>query len=62
MVIRTTILQGRTRGKVDEAHAIYELSGNTLKLCSFDPKGQRPTALQSRPQSGDLLITYQRVR
>ena len=42
MVIRTTILQGRTRGKVDEAHAIYELSGNTLKLCSFDPKGNGP--------------------
>ncbi len=62
MVIRTTILQGRTRGKTDEAHAIYELSGNTLKLCSFDSIGQRPTALQSRPGSGDLLITYQRVR
>jgi uncharacterized protein (TIGR03067 family) len=63
MVIRTTILQGRTRGKTDEAHAIYELSENTLKLCSFDPKsGQRLTALQSRPGSGDLLITYLRVR
>jgi uncharacterized protein (TIGR03067 family) len=53
-------------GQTVQMRGIYEWSGDTLKLCYFMPDsnaakaGQRPTVFQSRPGSGEVLITYRR--
>jgi uncharacterized protein (TIGR03067 family) len=71
--IKLTMLRGRVGGKSIagqsvEMRGIYDLSGNTLKLCYFPAEsnaarqGQRPKVFQSLPQSGEELITYERVR
>jgi uncharacterized protein (TIGR03067 family) len=71
--LKLEFLRGRVGGKSVagqsvEIRGIYDLSGNTLKLCYFVAgsdgarQGLRPKVFQSRPQSGEMLVTYQRLR
>jgi uncharacterized protein (TIGR03067 family) len=39
---------------------IYELDGDNLKLCFGRPGNDRPTAFESKPDSGVMLITLKR--
>jgi uncharacterized protein (TIGR03067 family) len=55
-------LGGTQAGKSAGAIGVYEVSGDTLKICFTDPGGQRPKTLQTQPGSGATLITYGRVR
>ena len=39
---------------------IYELDGDTLRLCISRPGDRRPTAFATRPERGWLLLVYRR--
>lgn len=48
--------------KTEELKAIYELAGDTLKIC-VDVGGKgRPTAFESKADSGHRLVTLKRVK
>jgi uncharacterized protein (TIGR03067 family) len=55
-------LGGSQAGKTGGAVGIYEMSGNTLKICFTSLGGQRPKTFQTQAGSGTTLITYSRVR
>ncbi len=55
-----TDTEGDDVGKV--VKAIYELSGDTLRVCYAIEGGERPTELVSREGSPWLLLTYQREK
>jgi uncharacterized protein (TIGR03067 family) len=43
--------------------AIYELDGDTLKVCySFGPGEQRPTEFAGKPDGKSLFLTYKRQK
>jgi uncharacterized protein (TIGR03067 family) len=42
--------------------AIYELEGDTLRVCVDLESKARPTAFQSKPGSGHRLVTLKRVK
>jgi len=53
-----TVTDGPTKGK--KAQAIYELEGDTLKVCiSFDDE-KRPTKFAAPSDSEWMLLTYKR--
>jgi uncharacterized protein (TIGR03067 family) len=55
-----TVSDGEGKGTVRPG--IYEMSGDTLKVC-FDPRGkQRPAAFESTAESGYTLAVLQRER
>lgn len=60
--IDMTSLNGKYKGSVNPA--IYQLDGDTLKICS--PNGpdtkQRPTELKSEKGSSIVLLTLKRVK
>jgi len=42
-------------------HAIYELDGDTLRVCHATQDGaERPTDFKTKPDSGQVMITYKR--
>ena len=41
---------------------IYELSGDTLKLCFSRPGAERPTEFTTKSGSGLILVVYQRKK
>ena len=49
--------------RLDSARqCIYEISGDTLKICSPSPEGEdRPTELTSTKENKQLLLTYKRA-
>jgi uncharacterized protein (TIGR03067 family) len=52
--------EGPTKGK--KMLAIYELDGDTLRVC-YDLTGkERPTEFKSTKESGHFLATYQRAK
>ena len=51
---------GPTKGKT--VPAIYEVKGETLRLCFAPPGKPRPKALESRKGSGHTLDTYKRAK
>ena len=42
--------------------AIYELVGDTLRICRAAPGKARPTEFASKPGSGLTLMSYQRAK
>jgi uncharacterized protein (TIGR03067 family) len=57
--IDVTYLEGPNKGKT--VHGIYEFDGNTLRLCrQIEPDKDRPTAFESKPGSGLVLVTWKR--
>ena len=40
---------------------IYELEGNTLRVCYPIKHGKRPTSFKTTPQSGLSVVVYERV-
>jgi uncharacterized protein (TIGR03067 family) len=41
--------------------AIYQITGDLLKICSCDAGGERPTAFETRDRPGCTLMTLRRV-
>ncbi|WP_435007254.1 TIGR03067 domain-containing protein [Tundrisphaera lichenicola] len=41
---------------------IYEIEGDTLKLCFSQPGAERPTSFTTREGSGTLLVQYKRSK
>lgn len=55
-----TDTEGEDVGKV--IRAVYELSGDTLRVCYATDGGERPTELASREGKPWLLVTYTRQK
>jgi uncharacterized protein (TIGR03067 family) len=53
-----TSTEGEDKGKT--SLAIYEIDGDTLRICFGPPEGKRPTEFSAKPGSGRLLRTYKR--
>ena len=55
-----TYTEGDLKGQT--SRAIYELDGDTLRICRAAPGKARPTEFTSKPGSGLTLMTYQRAK
>ncbi|HEV3166817.1 MAG TPA: TIGR03067 domain-containing protein [Isosphaeraceae bacterium] len=51
-----------TTAEGSTVHGIYELEGDTLKVCLSAPGDQRPTAMKTTPDDDRTLIIYQREK
>jgi uncharacterized protein (TIGR03067 family) len=51
-----------SEGKEETARGIYQLDGDTLKLCWSLPGKDRPTAFESRPDNGQTLVILKRAK
>jgi uncharacterized protein (TIGR03067 family) len=58
--IDLTFTEGDLKGKT--ALGIYELKGDTFRLCRAAPGKERPSEFSSKPKSGHALMTYKRVK
>jgi uncharacterized protein (TIGR03067 family) len=58
--IDATILAGPNKGKT--LPGIYEIKGDTFRVCFETQGGDRPTAFKSEAKSGRVLAVYQRDR
>lgn len=57
----TQTSDGENKGKT--LLGIYELDGDTLKICTAEPAGKdRPTEFSSKPGSGNFLRVYKREK
>jgi len=57
--INATILKGENKG--DVMLGIYELKGDTFRIC-FDPEGQnRPKEFKTTPKSGQFMVECKRI-
>ncbi|MDB5312449.1 MAG: hypothetical protein JWO38_6651 [Gemmataceae bacterium] len=54
----TQTSEGENKGKT--ILSIYQIEGDTLKVCSAEPGKDRPTELSSKPGSGHFLREYKR--
>lgn len=52
--------EGENKGKA--AQGIYLLDGDTLKICYTMPGKERPTAFESKPDSGATLVIWKRAK
>jgi uncharacterized protein (TIGR03067 family) len=52
---------GGTAGRTTDSYGIYEVSGNTLKICSVGNADQRPKSIPPAAGSGAVTHTYQRA-
>ena len=50
----------KTKGKT--TLSIYEIEGDTLKICSVEPGKDRPTEFSSKPGSGHFLRVFKREK
>jgi uncharacterized protein (TIGR03067 family) len=58
--IDVTVTEGENKGKI--MLGIYEIDGDTLKVC-FDPQGKkRPTEFKSAPGSDNFVNVHKRVK
>ena len=60
MTLDSTIAKGESKGQV--LLAIYELKGDTLRVCFGNPDKPRPTDFSSKSGSGQSLYTAKRVK
>ena len=52
---------GPVKGETDKA--IYEIDGDTLKVCySLEPDAERPTEFASKPDGKVFVLSYKRVK
>jgi uncharacterized protein (TIGR03067 family) len=58
--IDTEQIVGEHRGKI--LQGIYELNGDTLRVCLAPPGKERPTEFSARAGSGNSLAVYRRER
>jgi uncharacterized protein (TIGR03067 family) len=56
----TQTSEGDNKGKT--AHGIYEIEGDTLKICSAEFGKERPSEFSSKPGSGHFLRVYKREK
>jgi uncharacterized protein (TIGR03067 family) len=49
-------------GKTENMLGIYDLKGDSLKICLARPDVPRPTEFVSKPDTGHILTTYQREK
>ncbi|PWT88606.1 MAG: hypothetical protein C5B55_12825 [Blastocatellia bacterium] len=59
-VIDYVNLSGQNKG--EEQAGIYELSGNTLRICVAAPGGPRPKTFASKPGDGRTLTVWQLIK
>jgi uncharacterized protein (TIGR03067 family) len=50
------------KGDYETVRAIYELSGDTLRICSGGPGNKRPTEFKVGAEGGRSLLEYKRVK
>jgi uncharacterized protein (TIGR03067 family) len=55
-----TVTEGDSKGKT--ALAIYEIKGDTRKVCYAPPGMERPTEFSSKAGSGHILVVLKRVK
>jgi uncharacterized protein (TIGR03067 family) len=56
-----TIMAGENKGKT--YHAIYQLTGDILKICRhIEPEQPRPTEFGTRPDSGLMVVVWERIK
>jgi uncharacterized protein (TIGR03067 family) len=58
--IDVTITRGASRGQVLEG--IYDLDGDTLRVCLAAKGGPRPTEMSSKPDSGQTLMVHKAAK
>jgi uncharacterized protein (TIGR03067 family) len=58
--VDTTYSAGENKGKV--AKGIYEIDGDTYRLCFAQPGSERPTEFSAKAGSGNSLIVYKREK
>ena len=58
--IDSTDTEGDDVGKI--VKAIYEISGDTMRVCYALDGGERPTEFATKPDTALLLITYKREK
>jgi uncharacterized protein (TIGR03067 family) len=56
----TQTSEGENKGKT--TLSIYEIEGDTLKICSAEPEKDRPTEFSSMPGSGHFLRVFKREK
>jgi uncharacterized protein (TIGR03067 family) len=56
----TQTSEGENKGKT--TLSIYEIEGDTLKICSAEPEMDRPTEFSSMPGSGHFLRVFKREK
>jgi uncharacterized protein (TIGR03067 family) len=56
----TQTSEGENKGKT--YFGIYEVNGDTAKVCRASPGKERPTEFSSKPGSGHALVIYKRVK
>jgi uncharacterized protein (TIGR03067 family) len=49
-------------GKGQVRRGIYEVTGNTMRICLARPRADRPKAFSSEPGSGVVMSVYERER
>jgi uncharacterized protein (TIGR03067 family) len=55
-----TLTEGENKEK--RGVAIYELTGDTFRLCAARPGEKRPTEFSAKAGSGQMLIVYKREK
>jgi len=58
--VDTTYSTGENKGKV--AKGIYEIDGDTYRLCFAQPGSERPKEFSAKAGSGNTLIVYKREK
>ncbi|MDB5341711.1 MAG: hypothetical protein JWP89_88 [Schlesneria sp.] len=56
----TQTSEGENKGKI--TLSIYEVEGDTLKICSAEPGKDRPAEFSTQPGSGHFLRVYKREK
>jgi uncharacterized protein (TIGR03067 family) len=58
--LQVTSRVGGTAGRTTDSYGIYEVSGDTVKICTVGNAEQRPKSIPPTAGSGATTTTYQR--